>query len=310
MQEEADVKRDLVIARVGPRSLHASWVDPGRPRTWDLMVLPYTPIPETPDLDCIVADVVPGPKWSGLRTLLNSWDGWRSYDRIWLPDDDLLVTQDTITAMFAVSRQVGLDLFAPALHDASYYAHFSTMRNHSFTGRWTSFIEIMMPGFSAATLERLLPTLDLTETGWGWGLDPLWAHLLEHRNMGMIDALPVLHTRPVGQLRDVELAARVRAEASRILTEHGCQEVHTTFGAFGPDLQPLELEPEAFFAALVRGWQHLIDADPRVLSWLVEFQRPLLRTPDYPVGGTPTVLPGAGLQAVATAQQIREPADR
>ena len=70
--------------------------------------------------------------------------------------------------------------------------------------------------------------------------------------------------------------------------------MHTTFGAFGEHLQPLELEPEAYFAVLVSGWQHLIDADPRVLSWLVDYQRPLLRVPDYPVGGTPSVLVGPG----------------
>ena len=148
-----------------------------------------------------------------------------------MPDDDLLTSQDTISAMFDVSRQVGLDLFAPALHDASYFAHFDTMRNHSFAGRWTGFVEIMMPGFSASALEKLAPTLHHSETGWGWGLDSLWPHLLDHKNGGVIDSLPVLHTRPVGQMRDLDLAARVRGESDSIMAEYGCRQVHTTYFA-------------------------------------------------------------------------------
>src|SRR3712207_7749167 len=49
----------------------------------------------------------------------------------------------------------------------SYYAHFITMENPRFHGRWVGFVEIMVPGFSRAALERLLPTLELTRTGWG-----------------------------------------------------------------------------------------------------------------------------------------------
>ena len=45
------MKRDLVVARAGPRSLHAGWLDPGRPRTWDLVVLTYQPVPEVLGLE-------------------------------------------------------------------------------------------------------------------------------------------------------------------------------------------------------------------------------------------------------------------
>jgi hypothetical protein len=286
------VNKNLVIARIGPRSLHPCWIDGTADRNWDLLLLPYRPVVMEATTDWEVADVVPGPKWSGLRTLLNSWDGWRGYEHVWLPDDDILTDQASINRMFDTADKVGLDLFAPALHDASYFAHFSTMRNHTFSGRWTGFVEIMVPGFRTETLEKLLFTLDLTETGWGWGLDSLWPHLLEHRNVGVIDEVPVLHTRPVGQLRDADLANRVRAESDRIMHDYGCRQVHTTYAAFGATGQPLPLDPDAFFAELVSGWRHLIEADPRVLSWLIEFQRPLLRIPEYPVPGTPSALPG------------------
>jgi hypothetical protein len=279
--------RSLVLARVGPSSLHPSWVDRGSERSWDLRLLPYTELPEQDCADWSVADVVPGPKWSGIREHLTTWDGWREYDYVWLPDDDLFASQSTITALFDTGHGVGLDLFAPALHDSSHYAHFDTMQNHSFFGRWTGFVEIMMPAFSVPALEELLPTLDLTDTGWGWGFDSLWPALLDHSNVGVVDATPVLHTRPVGVMRDASLQRRIHEESDRILSRHGCRQEHTAYGAFGPDLKPLDLDQDAFFAQLVSGWQHLIDADPRVLTWLVQYQRDQMAPLAYPVQGTP-----------------------
>jgi hypothetical protein len=280
--------RSLVLARVGAGSLHGSWLSPDVPRDWDLHLVPFQPVPFTSAPGVVLADVIPGPKWAGLRAYLREWDGWRDYDYVWMPDDDVFASQATISAMFDVARRVGLDLFAPALHDASYFAHYSTMRNASFFGRWTGFVEIMIPAFSRRALDQLIHTLDLSETGWGWGLDSLWPKILEYQNVGVIDGLPVLHTRPVGQMRDVELGKRVLDESDGIMNRFDCHQVHTSFGAFGEDGTTLESDPERFFADLVRGWQHLIDRDPRVLTWLVHYQRKLFRWPDYPVAGTPT----------------------
>ena len=281
------MRDNLVLARVGAGSLHPRWIDAGRPRNWDLYLLPYEELPPQDGLDCVVGDVIPGPKFFGFRQLLREWDGWREYDQVWFPDDDIDATQDTINRMFDVARAVGLDLFAPALHESSYFAHFITMRNHSFYGRWTGFVEIMIPGFSAAALEKLLPTLDLSESGWGWGLDSLWPKLLGYENVGIIDGTPVVHTRPVGKMRDEELARRVHAESDAILASNDCRQTHATFGAFGPDLERLELTPEQLFMKLVDGFRYLCERDPRVLAWIAEYQRPHFSWPEYPTAGTP-----------------------
>jgi hypothetical protein len=283
------VSKSLVVARVGRNSLHGCWVDRGESRAWDLRLAPYQPIPEQDPAVCVVGDVIPGPKWTGLRELFNTWDGWRDYDYIWLPDDDIFANQSTISRMFEVARALGLQLFAPALHETSYYAHFSTMANRRFYGRWVGFVEIMVPGFSRPALEQLLPTLDLTPTGWGWGLDSLWPKQLGYANVGIVDGAPVIHTRPIGRLRDPELARRVRAESDAIFATHDCRQVHTTFGAFGEDLEPLELSPECLLVELVKGGEYLIERDPRVLAWIMEYQRPHFRWPDYPIAGTPEV---------------------
>jgi len=262
-------------------------MDPGTDRNWDLYLAPYQEIPPQDGRDCEVGAVVAGPKWSGVREVLNGWDGWRDYDYIWIPDDDIYAKQDTITRMFEVAREVGLELFAPALHESSHYAHFITMENRRFYGRRVGFVEIMMPGFSTSALEALLPTLDLSETGWGWGLDSLWPKLLDYENVGIIDGTPVIHTRPVGRMRDAELAERVVAESDTILGDNDCRQMHVTFGGFDADLRDLALSPEELLVEVVEGSRYLYERDPRVLAWIMEFQRGPSAWPDYPTAGTP-----------------------
>lgn len=278
---------NLVIARVGRQSLHPSWLAAGQDRTFDLYLCPYQALDAPANADCSVGPMRAGPKWTGLRSLLAEWDGWREYERIWLPDDDLFVQQATLNRMFELAAALDFDLCAPALHESSHYAHFSTMRNRRCTARRTGFVEIMAPCFTVATLARLQPTLDLSPTGWGWGLDSLWPHLLGYRNVGVIDVTPVLHTRPVGTFRDAELGRQVRAESDAIMQAYGCAQVHTTFEAIGEDLQVLPQTPEALAALLVDGWSYLWSAQPCVLPWVLEAQHPGRDWNAYPIAGAP-----------------------
>jgi hypothetical protein len=280
-------RRHLVIARVGRNSLHPTWLDASQDREWDLFLCPYEPVPEQVNPDCTVGEVLRGPKWTGLRTLLNSWDGWRDHDYIWLPDDDIFTSQGTIDRLFQVADELQFDLCAPALSESSYYAHFTTMHNRRCHARRAGFVEIMVPCFSRRALERLLPTLELTSTGWGWGLDSLWPKLLEYQNIGVIDAAAVLHTRPVGKFRDPDLERRVHAESDHIMQTYGCGQVHTTYSIVGHDLQEVELGPEALVVALADGWRYLFDSSPSVLPWLLKAQEPQGGWVDYPIAGSP-----------------------
>ncbi len=283
-------ERGLVIARVGSRSLHPHWLISDKPRDWDLYLSPYQDLPPELHRDCEVGEVIPGPKWSGLRTLLQRWSGWRDYDYVWLPDDDILASQDTISRMFRQARLFGFDLFAPSLHEDSHFAHYFTMRNRSLSARAVGFVEIMVPGFSRAALEHLQHTLDLSTTGWGWGLDSVWPKLLDYQNVGILDGVPVLHTRPVGQFRDPELGRRVNEESDTLLRRYGCRQEMTVFRAFGPDLEPLDLGPDELLVTLAAGWSYLFDSDPRVLRWIVEHHKAAagLEWPAYLESGHPT----------------------
>jgi hypothetical protein len=290
-ERSSALARDLVIARVGRNSLHRSWIDAGEPRDWDLYLSPFQEIPPQTGLDCTVGEVIPGPKWAGLRTLLNEWDGWRDYDHIWLPDDDILASQDTISAMFEAAAALQFKLFTPSLQENSHYGHYIIMRNRNFFARRVGFVEIMVPGFSRPVLEQLLDTLDLSTTGWGWGLDPLWAKLLDYKDLGILDAVPVLHTRPVGKFRDADLHRRLSEENDRILAAHQCPLQMVTFAGIGPDLQDMALGPDELLVKLVQGWDYLFAGDPKVLRWIGEHQAPFFSWPAYPVLGSPASPP-------------------
>lgn len=282
------MRKNLVLARVGRSSLHRCWLDPGKPRDWDLYLCPFQEIAAQADIECTLGDMMPGPKWTGLRQLLNVWDGWRAYDFIWLPDDDIFANQDTISALFSSARSLQFQLCAPALHENSHYAHYITMRNRSFFARRVGFVEIMVPCFSREALEQLLPSLDLSTTGWGWGLDALWPKLLGYKDLGIIDSVDVLHTRAVGQFRNADLGRQVRAESDRILSDHECRQQMVTFAGIGSDLRDVPLSPDGLLSALVQGWQYLFDRDPKVPRWIAEFQRPFFEWSTYPIGGSPT----------------------
>lgn len=277
----------LVISRVGRYSLHPAWLAGAGPRNWDLYLCPYQELASQDGLDCTVGPLRPGPKWTGLRQLLNEWQGWRDYEYVWLPDDDIMVGGDTIGQMFSLASALGFQLCAPALQENSYYAHFDTMHNRRCFARRTGFVEIMVPCFRTETLARLLPTLELTDTGWGWGLDSLWPKLLGYEGLGILDATPVLHTRAVGAFRDPELAGRVRAESDRIMADYRCAQVHATYQAIGADGAPLPETAAALAARLVDGWSYLWQRDPQVLPWILSAQQPDTGWQVYPIEGAP-----------------------
>jgi hypothetical protein len=282
------MRRHLVIARVGRNSLHRTWLESATDRNWDLYLCPFQAIADQSDVQCKVGEVIAGPKWTGLTALLSGWDGWKDYDSVWLPDDDILADQATISAMFDVGELLNFNLFAPGLHERSYYAHYITMTNRSFFARRVGFVEIMMPCFRTAVLSELLPTFALSTTGWGWGLDSVWPKLLGYEGLGIIDGVSVLHTRRVGQFRDAELRRRVNEESDYLLQRHSCGQEMATFAGIDSSLVEQALSPDELLVRLVSGWSYLFDNDARVLRWIVEHQRSSFEWPNYLIEGAPS----------------------
>lgn len=193
-------RRFLVMARAGDNSLHQRWLE-GAERRFDLYLSYYGDQPGKYAAD---ADY-----WREMKS--TKWPAWHehiaaerelvaSYDAVWFPDDDLLMDAEGINRMFDLFMAFNFALAQPSLSHESYFSHSTVLRDPAYAVRFTNFVEVMGPVFSREALEQLHPTFAHSRTG--WGLDYLWAHLLADKKppgrVGLIDAVSMTHTRPVG----------------------------------------------------------------------------------------------------------------
>lgn len=196
----AVARRNLVILRAGDNSCHAGWLA-GPHRSFDLFISYFGNQPDRYSGDAEWHENRKGPKWPILGELLLAHPELiERYDAFWLPDDDLATDTVVIDRMFELFHAHRLALAQPALTRDSYYTWKLVLCDPRFAIRYTRFVEVMAPIFDRQTLQICLPTFSASATG--WGLDYLWPTLLdagEHERIGIIDATPVRHTRPVGK---------------------------------------------------------------------------------------------------------------
>jgi hypothetical protein len=202
-------RRNLVVLRAGPDSLHPFWLQscPEGARSWDLCLCTYGA--GTAETAAEHRAHYPGSKFEGLARLLAEESFWGGYDYVWFPDDDLLADWQTINLMFELCRAYGLALAQPSLAPGSFVNHPITRRaDANAVLRFTSFVEIMAPIFSQAALRRAAATFALNPSG--YGLDHLWQAIIDvaPTAIAVLDAVSVLHTRPIGASYDRRSAAR------------------------------------------------------------------------------------------------------
>lgn len=193
------MKCNLVIVRAGDSSLHPRWLKKSGNRSWDLIISYFGDDPELyrrPDVERIDSK---GPKWQGLASLLSSeCDRLKKYEYIWLPDDDIDCSASDIDKIFSFMQKYRLLYAQPALGTDSFFSWPITVCNPATRLRYTNFVEVMVPCFERDFLFSCLPSM--TENLSGWGLDWLWSReaAAEARRVAIIDAVRVIHTRPVG----------------------------------------------------------------------------------------------------------------
>ena len=118
-----------------------------------------------------------------------------AYDAVLIADDDLIPVGCTWSDVFALFHETGLTVAQPALAPGSTVIS-SACVTHQQPSRWrrTNFVEVMMPIFRGDVIEELLPYF--LDEKYGLGLEMLWRERFPP--IGVLDATPVLHTRPLG----------------------------------------------------------------------------------------------------------------
>ncbi|MCE1236230.1 MAG: DUF707 domain-containing protein [Hyphomicrobiales bacterium] len=221
VRDRVSAKREnLVIIRAGKGSLHRDWARDlaDADRNWDLFVSWYDDADPDPTDDCdylaIQRDV---RKFAAFHQIFETRPDFREYRQVWLPDDDLAVSRSAINHLFEICRRHRLDLAQPALDEASHLTYPITRKDPRFTLRFTNFVEVMCPVFSADALAVCIEGFRSTVSS--WGLDLIWPSLLSGvGRIAIVDDVTVTHTRPVGGLYD---RAAAFAEMQDLLRAYG-----------------------------------------------------------------------------------------
>lgn len=192
-------RKNLVILRAGDNSLHPGWLAGGS-RDFDLLISYYGNTENRHREAADLYEMRKGPKWSCIGDLLQARpELLEQYDAFWFPDDDLEANTATLNRMFSFFHAFELALAQPALTRDSYYSWDNLLQRDDYILRFVKFVEVMAPIFDRPSLKACLKSFG--ESRSGWGLDWLWPELVAKGRtdrIGLIDATPVKHTRPLG----------------------------------------------------------------------------------------------------------------
>lgn len=139
----------------------------------------------------------------------------RQFDLVFVWDDDLDVQTFSLGGFLEIFCRHKFELAQPALTPDSAFSHEITLQRPGQIGRKTDFVEIMAPVFRAATWKKFSAMIT-PDIRMGWGLDLLARSYCKIRRMGIIDATPVRHARPVQSHDD----PRMWLEMETLLKRH------------------------------------------------------------------------------------------
>lgn len=210
------MRKNLVLAVVGDSSVHTTWLTGNSPRSFDLCLIYYGDAPNrfAPDADFYFEGK--GIKFALTHELAQNGlaDILFRYNQVWMPDDDIAADTIQINQLFDLAAQYRLAICQPAIGrgDVTYRG---LRAQPGFILRYSPFIEMMCPLFSREALRKTLPTFNANRSG--WGLDWLWPTFFGRREVAILDAVPVHHTRP---LKSGDLYRLFTAEGIRPTLEH------------------------------------------------------------------------------------------
>lgn len=170
--------RNLLITTVGSYNLLHVWT--AGDANFDVITIDYT---QTPTF-----------KYPGIYKAVQGLPC--TYDYYWMPDEDIYLSTRSINRMFEQMARFGLDLGQPSVEDSkrSFPSWPMFVHKPGPVFRPMLFVEVMCPCFSLKGLMTCLGSFPKSNSG--WGLDIVWAKLLDYQHMGLLNNIVVRHTRP------------------------------------------------------------------------------------------------------------------
>ena len=218
----------LVFFRAGPNSLHPRLLAEDPRRNWDCAIS-YWASAQPPDNLAEMYCTGGGNKFDGFIEFWRTDPRAQGYRYYLLLDDDVYFEPGDISRFLSICDQHKIELAQPALKWSTFYNHNVTVVNPFCELRRVSFVEVMAACFSAATLERLLPTFSGSRST--WGIDWAWACLMRDQgSLHVMDAVTIEHTKVV-DVTGGALYRRLRAEGVSFMDELNA--ARTQYGEFG-----------------------------------------------------------------------------
>lgn len=190
--------KNLLITTIGKYNHFSAWID--GERDYDIAVVIYDDSvqPKVSDNTCLVVERFKTFKYEGIKRLFDLHPTLSDYDYFWMPDEDIWAKPEDINRIFTLTKERELWLSQPSILDT----HDSFPSWKCFAHRpnvdlvHTNFIEVMCPCVSRKAMKKIYPLLNKSKSG--WGLDLIWSWLGVDEKMGILNSVPVKHTRPVG----------------------------------------------------------------------------------------------------------------
>lgn len=158
-------------------------------------------------------------KFANINVALRDID-MATIDWLIVVDDDVAFPDHFLDRFLYVCEAAALKLAQPAHRFRSYATWAVTQRRWNSLAHLTAFVEC--GPLTAIHRDLFADVLPFEETRWAWGIDVLWAELARRRGfqIGVVDATPVEHLRPVAQSYDVDTA---RSEAQALFRRFGIE---------------------------------------------------------------------------------------
>lgn len=160
----------------------------------------------------ILIDQTPGKR--KFEAFADAWNAGvipHDYDAYILADDDLEPVQDW-NHVFELFHMSKLMVAQPALTQDSCFSWGVTKQDSACIWRITDFVEVMCPIIAGPVMENFIKYFLEEKTC--WGLESLWSTTLPNA-IGILDAAPVKHMRPVGSAGAFQVTCIANAQAFR-----------------------------------------------------------------------------------------------
>lgn len=191
------LRKNCVISAAGQNSLHRHWLEGSGDRTFDLHLIVYDTSFSKFYGDADFMECRKGYKLKLVHDyLMRHPEYLNHYAYFFIPDDDIMTDAQSIDRLFSTMEQHALRIAQPALKQ-SYFTYPMTLQRHHSALRNTNFVEMMLPCFSNEALRKVIGTFNENKSGWGTEFH--WPLLIETggKDMGVIDSVPMIHTKPV-----------------------------------------------------------------------------------------------------------------